>query len=110
MCGTVLVYLILLTPAIGSLVGLRSKICCHLAWWKVSKRTVMRFGTWANLHVRVHRRALRSGLPTAESSRPFGMGTLTILRAAKWRSAAKKRLSGAFPDSTYVGMSTYVRF
>ena len=46
MCGTVLVYLILLTPAIGSLVGLRSKICCHLAWWKVSKRTVMRFGTW----------------------------------------------------------------
>jgi hypothetical protein len=50
MCGRVLAFLILPTPAIGSLVELRNKTCCHLAWWKVSKRTVMRFGTWANLH------------------------------------------------------------
>ena len=50
MCGRVLAFLILPTPAIGSLVGLRNKTCYHPAWWKVSKRTVMRFGTWANLH------------------------------------------------------------
>ena len=50
MCGRVLAFLILPTQAIGSLVGARNKTCCHLAWWKVSKRTAMRFGTWANLH------------------------------------------------------------
>ena len=75
MYGTVLVYLILLTPAIGSIVGLRSKICCHLAWWKVSKRTVMRFGTWANLHdrrnVRVHRGRFDLVNMTGADSREF---------------------------------------
>ena len=75
MCGMVLAFPILPTPASGSLLGLQNKTFCHQASWKVSKRTAMRFGIWTKRWADVTRARCKSPKFGSHWPAPKGVGT-----------------------------------